>query len=136
MMISLDIFYVLPHRIHSSPATGSREDPEGVEPGKLFADLHPAVDGAEREQPPVEPVLGSAPRRSIELEGRLQDGGARRLPRRGPIQYRECMEHESDLFMSYFKTQGLEYISAAPSCLNKVGIKKASVGIDLREMES
>ncbi|OQR93077.1 villin-like protein [Achlya hypogyna] len=45
---------------------------------------------------------GVAAYKTVELDESL--GG-------GPIQYRECQGHESELFMSYFKATGLEYLS-------------------------
>ena len=100
--------------------------PEGVEPGKLFAGdsyiLLSTVQKGSSLQWNLHFWLGSetsqdesgvAAYKTVELDDYL--GG-------GPIQYRECMEHESDLFMSYFKTQGLEYLpGGVDSGFNKVG---------------
>jgi len=45
---------------------------------------------------------GIAAYKTVELDEYL--GG-------GPVQYRECQEHESQLFQSYFKKTGLEYLA-------------------------
>lgn len=43
----------------------------------------------------------------------------------GPVQHRECQGHESELFMSYFKKVGLEYLPGGiDSGFNKVREKR------------
>jgi hypothetical protein len=115
--------------------------PEGVEPGKLFAGdsyiLLSTVQKGSSLQWNLHFWLGSetsqdesgvAAYKTVELDDYL--GG-------GPIQYRECMEHESDLFMSYFKTQGLEYIpGGVDSGFNKVGGYYGCVCVWVRRLVS
>jgi len=55
---------------------------------------------------------GVAAYKTVELDESL--GG-------GPVQHRECQGHESDLFMTYFKETGLEYLKGGmESGFNKV----------------